>query len=96
MKASEGIQKLDAESFECMLKDVMNLETGKRKLTCKSGQQIPEKIACSEQSQRYRGVFILSAFRVLACVLLAQMLGRGEMYRSIPFCVRPVPWRSVF
>jgi hypothetical protein len=58
MKASEGIQKLDADSFERMLRDVLDFETGERKLDCISRQHIPEKIRGSVLSQRYFGEFL--------------------------------------
>jgi hypothetical protein len=51
MKASEGNQKLDADSFERMLRDVLDFETGERKLHCISRQRIPEKIRGSVLSQ---------------------------------------------
>jgi hypothetical protein len=55
MKATEGIQRLDASSFERMLKDVVDMDTGRRKLACISRDRIPETINDSAFSDRYRG-----------------------------------------
>lgn len=56
VKASTGIQRLTADSFERMLKDVLDLRTGRRKLACISTKQIPERVKGSAFATQFTGV----------------------------------------
>jgi hypothetical protein len=68
MRALEnGGQRLSAEAREAQFRKMFNLDTGKRRLTCKSRLPVPESIVESDRRDEWPGMSI--AGRMLSTYL---------------------------